>query len=565
MTLANKIQWLGLFVIAATLFVVVNRGAYKGYFQDDDLDNIAFTGEIGGTEFAKYTLLPIYIPNNFRPVGHVFYRWMGRAAGLNFPPYIFAIHAFHLVNVVLLWFVMLRLGVSPAAAGAGALFFIFHVAVFDVYWKPMYVFDLLCCTFCLMSLLFYMRDHWILSLLLFLLAYHAKEVAIMLPAVLAVYEFLLGQRKWKRLIPFFVASAIICGQAFLQNLARADTPYKLHFDPFSIWNCILFYSSYLFLVPYAGFAALLLVLMFRDRRVIFGLLAFCLLLMPMLLLPGRLFSAYLYVPLAGLAIGIGALSTHVDPALIALFFVIWLPWNQIHLRQLRSTALSDVADRRAFVDGVTALSRSHPDILTFLYVSGPMRQYAARGVLRILHPGREIRFASLDDPEFHDLLQSKSVAALDWDRNHHKLIAGLRTADTRPAAYIQMGPGMPLWQLEKGWYTSEDQFRWTEPLATAQLARPAGAKQFELVVTIGDVYIQSVKTSHIVVSLNNIVLGEREFTRPGVETVHWDLPPGPPGPAEITIQTTPPLPFGNRILGCAVVSFGFLPREHLSQ
>ncbi|MGI8745145.1 MAG: hypothetical protein ACR2NN_21750 [Bryobacteraceae bacterium] len=552
---------LSLFVLAAALFLLANRGAYKGYFQDDDFDNLTFTREIPGSEFAKYSLLPSYVENNFRPVGHVFYRWMGRAAGFDFPPYIFAIHAFHLVNVILLWFIMLRLGLSRTAAGVGALFFIFHMAVFDVYWKPMYVFDLLCCTFCLVSLLLYIKDRWIVSLPFFLIAYHAKEVAIMLPAVLAAYEFLLGQRRWKRLIPFLLISAYISGQAFLYNLHKGDTSYTLHFDPVNIRNCILFYSRYLFLIPYAGFAVLLFFLMFRDRRVLFGILSFCLLLLPMLLLPGRLFSAYLYVPLTGLAIAVGAFSARLNPAIVALFFLIWLPWNYVNMRWLRRTALADVADRRVYVRGLMDISRAHPDILTFLYSSGPVNGYGTRGVLRIIHPGQDVHFTTVHEPDSSDLLRSESLAILEWDSARHQFIADLRTKEIPDRTYIQMGLGTPLWQLERGWHDSEDHFRWTDPLATARLRRPAGAKQFELVVTVGDDYIQKLKTSHVTVSLNGTRIGEHDFTRAGARPVRWDLTPTAAGTVEVIIQTTPEFHDGTRMLGSAVAGFGFLPRQ----
>src|ERR1700736_2095838 len=97
---ANKLLW----PVLALLFLIANRGAYKGYFQNDDLDNLAFTRSLSTWDFAKPLVSPQYFENNFRPVGHFFYRLMGRAAGLNFPPYIAVIHTLHLINVVLLWF-----------------------------------------------------------------------------------------------------------------------------------------------------------------------------------------------------------------------------------------------------------------------------------------------------------------------------------------------------------------------------------------------------------------------------------------------------------------------------
>ncbi len=244
----NKPLWFGMFVLAGLLFLIANRGAYKGYFQDDDLDNLTFTRFISAGDFVSPLLIPRYAQNNFRPVGHLFYYVMGRAVGLNFPPYILVIHAVHLINGVLLWLLLRRLALSRIAAAAGALFFAFHMAAFDVYWKPMYIFDLLCGTFCLLSLLTYVQGRWIFSLVAFWIAYRAKEVAILLPVALAAYEMLLGQRKWKRLIPFFLLSACIGLQAVFHNQHRELNDYTLRFDPLSVWHCIVFYASKVFLL-----------------------------------------------------------------------------------------------------------------------------------------------------------------------------------------------------------------------------------------------------------------------------------------------------------------------------
>jgi hypothetical protein len=55
------------------------------------------------------------------------------------------------------------------------MFFVFSAAAFDAYWKPMYVFDLLCTTFSLASILFYAYRRWILSFIAFWLAYKSDS------------------------------------------------------------------------------------------------------------------------------------------------------------------------------------------------------------------------------------------------------------------------------------------------------------------------------------------------------------------------------------------------------
>src|SRR4051794_26460233 len=136
-----------LFLACAALFLMVNRGAYSGYFQDDEIDNLSWTPHLTPLDFLQGLATPLYQPNNFRPVGHYYFHAVEAAVGLNFPVYVAVIHAIHLLNVWLLWSIVRRLGATALAATCACAFFCFHMALFDVFWKPMYVFDVLCTTF----------------------------------------------------------------------------------------------------------------------------------------------------------------------------------------------------------------------------------------------------------------------------------------------------------------------------------------------------------------------------------------------------------------------------------
>src|SRR5215467_14163882 len=229
----NRRAGAALFLAMALLFLIANRGAYKGYFQDDELDNISWAPGLPAIDFVKGIITPAFQAGNFRPVGHFYFAWMGRHFGVDFPKYVFPIHALHLLNLWLIWLVARRLGLGPFASAAGALFFAFNMVVFDVYWKPMYVFDLLCATFCLASLLFYMRRWLIPSFLAFWLAYKSKELAVMLPFVLAAYEYWFGKRRWMPLAPFFIVSLSFGLQGVFLNPNR-DNDYTFRFGPGSI-------------------------------------------------------------------------------------------------------------------------------------------------------------------------------------------------------------------------------------------------------------------------------------------------------------------------------------------
>src|SRR5262249_16940144 len=137
-----------LFLATAALFLIANRAAYKGYFQDDEIDNISWTRILPMSSYVRGAITPQYFPNNFRPAGHFYFREMSLLFGLDFPKYLPLLHFAHLLNLWLVWKIARQLGIGPLAASLGTLFFAFHMAAFDVYWKPMYVFDLLCASFC---------------------------------------------------------------------------------------------------------------------------------------------------------------------------------------------------------------------------------------------------------------------------------------------------------------------------------------------------------------------------------------------------------------------------------
>ncbi len=554
-----------LFAISAFLFLIADRAAYKGYFTADEINNMAFTRWGTTGDFVLDLLSPRFYANNYRPVGHFFFRTMGHAAGLNFPPYVAFLHIVHLANIALLWLILRRFLLPFWAAVAGALFFAFNMAVFDVYWKPMYVFDLLCGTFCLLSLLLWMNDRWLLSLVVMWLAYRSKEVAVMLPVALASWEFLLGRRRWLRLLPFFAISLWFGIQGVIA--ARNPAGYLFHYDLASFWKAVLFYSSRLVLLPYDGLVLLPFLLLLpllcpplvRDRTVWCGAIIFAALLTPMLLLSDRFFSAYLYVPLIGLSIAVAATAARQSLAVVAIAFALWIPWNYANLRWLRRDALSQAADRRAYVATLADLVHKQPGITNFLYRDGPLEDWGAQSAIAWLHPGVDIHLAHEGNPDERPILQAPALAVLHWNKVFHRLEPVIRTPSTPDLSYVEMGSYMPVWQLGPGWLPGEGLLRWTRPHATARLLRPAGATGFELVVAVSPLYNSKVPHSHVTLALNGRPVGSADFEHSGLQTVSWKIEKAPPGEAQLSFDTSPPYP-GNDPLGIAVVSFGFLPK-----
>ena len=260
---------LAIFLAAAVLFFVPNRDAYKAYFSSDDLDKMGWSMLVGNDVFYSGLLTPKILEPGFRPVGDLYYRYLGRAFKLNYPPFVAVLQAFHVLNVVLVFVLLLRMT------------------------------SILCLT----TVLPYLRGHWIVGLIPFWLAYKCKEIAVALPAALLAFEWILGERKWKRLIPYFLISLNFGLQALWHNrTVSVESGYVLRFSPQTLWTTIAYYSSVIFSVPFLGFVLLLLPFLVRDRRMYVGLSFMVCLFGPMFVLPGRLERVCWYIPMIGLVI-----------------------------------------------------------------------------------------------------------------------------------------------------------------------------------------------------------------------------------------------------------------------
>ncbi|HKW98779.1 MAG TPA: hypothetical protein VJN43_13660 [Bryobacteraceae bacterium] len=561
----SKRAGLALILVAAALFLVLNRTAYKGYFQDDDLDTLSWTQFVPAGTYFSYLVTPRFSAINFRPMGHLYYFIMESVFGLDFPKYLIPLHVLHLVNIWLFWLLARKLGLGPLAASAGAFLFGFHAVLTDAWWKPMYVFDILTTAFCLASLLLYMGNRWVLSLIAFWLAYKSKEVAVALPVVLACYELFLGEKRWKRLIPFF-ATAVLFGVQALTQQPQEGADYQLHLAPAAQAATIGFYSSQLFFLPYAALALVILPFLIRDRRLWFGFAAACLFLAPLLLLPGRLYAVYWYLPLTGVALMFATLADGPYRLAVPIFLALWIPWDFTHFRETRRIDEDRERLNRAYVGEVVKFTNAQPGQTLWVYDNLPdgFHRWGVNGALVFACQRRDIRMMHLNAPGAEEFIQSGDAVWLHWAEREHELYI-IRYPRVRGAAsYLTMELGAPASQLVSGWYGLEPGvFRWTKPKARATLERPAGAYEFELVANIMPAQVANHHTVDFRVLANGQVLGRHAFIQPGWQTVRWPIPDAPAGQVEIEFHTSPPYRSSKgdpRIFGVAVKSFGFVPR-----
>jgi hypothetical protein len=410
---------IGLGILAA--FLGLNHGAYDGFFQDDELDNLQWAPLLPAGIFIRSLLMPRFEADNFRPVGHLYFALMGRYFGLDFPPYMTPVFAIHLINALLLFLLIRKLGVNQWCALAASAFFTLSATAFDAYWKPMYVFDLLCTTFSLGCILLYACGRRVLSFLAFWLAYKSKELAVMLPAVLVLYEYWFGARKFKVLILFLLAALNFGLQGIFLNPNR-NNPYAFRFTAHALEQTVPFYARRFLLFPLSGLLLFGLALI-RDRRIWFGLAAMCLVMVPLLFLPGRLYEAYAYLPLACAAIAIAAAASRLSPVWIWLALAVWMPFNIRQLRQ-EGRAILDADDQIfAFVDAMAKFAGRQPDILTFIYDGRPanFHDWGVKGAWSIIHRQVDRPAFYVFQPGASSALASQTVAYGSWDGRRHIL------------------------------------------------------------------------------------------------------------------------------------------------
>ena len=126
-------------------------------------------------------------------------------------------------------------------------------------------------------------------------------------------------------------------------------------------------------------------------------------------------------------------------------------------------------------------------------------------------------------------------------------------------SYIKLDDSTPFWQLEDGWLGNQGTYRWIRPIAKLRLYRPADATTLEVIVNVSEYYIQRLHESSFEVLLDGDSLGTKTLQIPKPITAMFPIPKGLPGPAEIELRVSPPLPDPNNgpPLGQPIAAIGF--------
>jgi hypothetical protein len=185
-------------IAIAAIFLWFARPGLAYYFDTDDITNL---GRACSQPLHKLLLdtLPIF-GSPTRALGQMTYRGLFALADLHPLPY----HLFCLTllatNIYLLYRLAFALTESKAAAMLAALIGCFHSRMESLYSSIGNIFDIGCCTFFLLTMLYYLHSrqnggnpgvkNLIILAALYLCALNFKEMAATLPAVLVCYELI---------------------------------------------------------------------------------------------------------------------------------------------------------------------------------------------------------------------------------------------------------------------------------------------------------------------------------------------------------------------------------------
>lgn len=197
-------RWLGSHQALPVALFIFGIFLYSAWFGlgtrlgNDDIMNLNFAWTPPWQELAVSLLVPF--THFYRPAGALLYRLVFDAFGLNFVAFRITVYLLLATNIYLVSRLACRLSGSREIGALSALLFAFHGRMDGIYRNNGTLYDVLCATFSLLTLLYYVSVRqrgetirgwrWVAFLALFITAINAKEMAGALPILLLVYEWL---------------------------------------------------------------------------------------------------------------------------------------------------------------------------------------------------------------------------------------------------------------------------------------------------------------------------------------------------------------------------------------
>ena len=362
----------------------------------------------------------------YRPLGGLFYLPAYAVAGLNPILYRWAILILLAVNVVLLFRLARCLGGTERMALIASLFGALHACMPGLLYSTADIYDILCRTFCLLSLITYMRGRKVWAIVLMLVAINAKEMAATLPAFFLLYEVLYNKR---RTFSYSLAALALAALAMYGKMhgAEAMTANEMYRPTFTLQRWLDNNASYtnelLYLrLPNPQVIGLWMLMALTclavKRREMWWAFGFILLVtVPTSFIPKRDGSS-LYIPLVGWAIWMASLFD-------------WAA-SRIRHRYIRWSAFAAVALSYSWVTEKRFGDKGQLIKSGQAYTMQPLSQ------LQSLHetPRHGSRVLFIGSP-FHDGFDMVFLANLTWN-DHSLTIADANVSPDRDPSHYDV-------------------------------------------------------------------------------------------------------------------------------
>jgi protein O-mannosyl-transferase len=335
--------WIVLAVIVTATWIAYRPVSDAGFVNWDDNHHVFENTQLAKPmrETARYYFGPHHVIGNYIPLTMMMYSFEYKIAGMR-PSFYHKVNlAIHIVNAMLVfWLILLLAGDISAAGFVAALFALHPMHVESVAWISELK-DLLYTHAFLAGLIWYWHflqkekvSHLVMTFVCFVISVLAKPAAVVFPLFLVLMDYyhsakLPGRRSWLQKIPFFALAVIFSIVAIRMQeegglLVIEHSPgYRLLFAAHSLVDyavkAVVPYKLSLFYpypdvsqLPWTYYAAPFVIaivcyLIYRNRRnrtVVFGTLFFVLPLLPVLqIIPaGYAIKAdrYTYLPYVGL-------------------------------------------------------------------------------------------------------------------------------------------------------------------------------------------------------------------------------------------------------------------------
>ncbi|MDX2179412.1 MAG: hypothetical protein SFV18_07460 [Bryobacteraceae bacterium] len=353
--------------------------------------------------------------------------------------------------------------------------------------------QVLCALFLLGALWLYLEERWAWCGVVFLLGFGTLETMVVFPAL----AILVAPERWRRAIPFgFVSAAYLALHLFAIPKPGTDPAYAMHFDPASLAKTLWTYLQWCAPLAIAAGVALLT----RRRAAVVGVLAFLVLLAPVLPLRDHTLHYYLALPLTGLAIAAASLCVALPRwagavLAITLIAVSWTEsrrafyWQKEKARAVRNLVRGVVEARRLHPDRTILLRGVSNELFWDGMFDDPFRLIGVRDVY--LAPGAEAAIDShpewggiaawqLGTKQVRELIEQEGAVVYEpAGESLRNVTAKYRAAAERlgeeASPQVDLADERFLDQIGGGWYPIENRQRWMGREASVKLNASSAA------------------------------------------------------------------------------------------